>query len=276
MMTVMLNFANNPLQNTAWTAKQFLLCSSGAWLGLAMAIGLQIHDVEQLDLFLAINAWAASHQQELWATLTMLGDTKLLLCLMSPLILWHPQILVALVAAIPLGGALSLTFKRLFDAPRPADLLQISDFHVVGQWLSGNSFPSGHTISAFAAAAAMWVCVGLQKNAAQRNGIRAIALILASLVGLSRIAVGAHWPFDVLAGASFGWLAGLSGAWIGQRFPRLWQSQAVQWALILALWGASVLMHIQSTEQPSVVWMTWLATACVAATLLWKLKIWRI
>jgi membrane-associated phospholipid phosphatase len=276
MTATMLQFANDTLQNTTWTAKQFLLCSAAAWLGLAVAIGLHTQGVTQLDLFLAINTWAASYPPDLWATLTMLGDTKLLLCLMSPLILWHPQILIALVTAIPVGGALSLTFKRLFDAPRPADLLQISDFHVVGQWLSGNSFPSGHTLSAFAAAAALWVCVGLQKNVAQRYGIRAIALILACLVGLSRIAVGAHWPFDVLAGASFGWLAGLSGAWISQQWPRLWQSQGVQWALILALWGASVLMHIQSTEQPSVVWMIWLATACVAATLLWKLKIWRV
>jgi membrane-associated phospholipid phosphatase len=229
-----------------------------------------------LDLFLAINNWAASYRPALWATLTMLGDTKLLLCLLSPLILWHPQIIVALVTAIPVGGILSLVFKRAFDAPRPADLLQTSDFHVVGQWLTGNSFPSGHTLSAFAAAAALWVCMGMQKNAMRRYGIRAIAVALACLVGLSRIAVGAHWPFDVLAGASFGWLAGLSGAWISQQLPRLWQSQGVQWALIVTILAASVLLHTHSTEQPNVVWMAWLGSACVAATLLWKLKIWRV
>jgi membrane-associated phospholipid phosphatase len=276
MTATLLQFVNDPLQNTQWTVRQFLACSAAAWLGLALAMGLQALGVAQLNLFLALNTWAATCPPELWASLTMLGDTKLLLCLMSPLILWHPQSLVALVTAIPLGGILSVTFKRLFDAPRPADLLQTSDFYVVGQWLSGNSFPSGHTLSAFAAAAALWVCMSLHKNAALRYGTRLAAVVLACLVGLSRIAVGAHWPFDVLAGASFGWLAGLSGAWISQRWPRLWQTQGVQWAVILVIWAASVLLHTHNTEQPSVVWMTWLASICVAATLLWKLKIWRV
>ena len=38
---------------------------------------------------------------------------------------------------------------------------------------------------------------------------RALALILALAVALSRIAVGAHWPSDVLAGAAVGWATGL-------------------------------------------------------------------
>jgi membrane-associated phospholipid phosphatase len=276
MMGIMFEQVNDSLPNTAWTVKQFAMCSAAAWLGLGIAVGLQTSGIAQLDAFLSINTWASSYPRDMWASLTMLGDTRLLLCLMSPLILWHPQILVAQVTAIPVGGILSLTFKRAFDAPRPADLLQTSDFYVVGQWLSGNSFPSGHTLSAFAVAAALWVCVSLQKSAMQRYGIRAIAVTLACLVGLSRIAVGAHWPFDVIAGASFGWLAGLSGAWISQQLPRLWQSQAVQWALIVVILAVSVLLHTDSTQQPSVVWMAWLGSFCVMTTLLSKLKIWRV
>ena len=43
------------------------------------------------------------------------------------------------------------------------------------------------------------------------------ALLLASLVAFSRIAVGAHWPLDILTGAAGGWLAGALGAWITTR-----------------------------------------------------------
>ena len=47
-------------------------------------------------------------------------------------------------------------------------------------------------------------------------------LLGATLIGLSRIAVGAHWPLDVLGGAAIGWLCGAFGAWWAQRLP-LWQ-----------------------------------------------------
>jgi len=42
--------------------------------------------------------------------------------------------------------------------------------------------------------------------------------VLAVLVAISRVAVGAHWPLDVVAGAVLGWLAGLSGAVIAHRY----------------------------------------------------------
>jgi undecaprenyl-diphosphatase len=38
-------------------------------------------------------------------------------------------------------------------------------------------------------------------------------------VALSRIAVGAHWPSDVLVGAGLGLLAGQAGTWMSLRWP---------------------------------------------------------
>jgi membrane-associated phospholipid phosphatase len=40
---------------------------------------------------------------------------------------------------------------------------------------------------------------------------RLCLIILACLVGISRIAVGVHWPEDVLAGASLGILCAITG-----------------------------------------------------------------
>ena len=63
------------------------------------------------------------------------------------------------------------------------------------------SFPSGHTGSSFASA---WV---LYRKLPKRYGIP--ALILAGLIGLSRLYVGVHYPTDVLAGLFTGICCGI-------------------------------------------------------------------
>ena len=138
-----------------------------AVMGLLLAIGLQVTQVQQTPLFIAVNAVTVLNPQW-WAGLTFLGDTAVTLCVMAPLLLMRPTMWVGVLAAIPVGGITSLTLKWLFDAPRPAEILALTDFHVVGSVLRGHSFPSGHTITAFAAAGAVWSCIWFanRKNSA--------------------------------------------------------------------------------------------------------------
>ena len=67
----------------------------------------------------------------------------------------------------------------------------------------GSSFPSGHTLStaAFAAAAALCLARIWPRSAAAAS---MIALAWAILVGLSRMVLGVHWPSDVLAALCLG------------------------------------------------------------------------
>jgi len=60
-----------------------------------------------------------------------------------------------------------------------------------------NSFPSGHTTAAFAAAAA-WA------GSLPRKWMGALAVGAAVCMGLSRLYVGVHYPSDVLVGALVG------------------------------------------------------------------------
>jgi membrane protein DedA with SNARE-associated domain/membrane-associated phospholipid phosphatase len=85
--------------------------------------------------------------------------------------------------------------KGAIDRPRPSHSL----VHT-----SGQSFPSGHAAYAMALVA---VAVALSRAApawAHRFGIVGVAVVLAVIVGLTRIYLRAHYLSDVLAGAGLG------------------------------------------------------------------------
>ncbi|MBD5544658.1 MAG: phosphatase PAP2 family protein [Lachnospiraceae bacterium] len=73
-----------------------------------------------------------------------------------------------------------------------------------------SSFPSGHASASFATAVVMFK--GLPKYV----GIP--ALILAFLIGLSRLYVGVHFPTDVLAGMFIGTVAALASWWYYKKY----------------------------------------------------------
>ena len=111
--------------------------------------------------------------------------------------------------AVLLGSVLSGAIKEMVGRLRPpfAD----PSFIAATSAPDTPSFPSGHTTTAFAAAAAVGVFY---------PRLRLPLYGLAALVGLSRIYLGVHFGLDVLAGAVLGVAIGLGVAW-GTR--RLWR-----------------------------------------------------
>lgn len=93
------------------------------------------------------------------------------------------------------SGFANLVAKPLAARRRPArrEAEELARRHV--QMPRSSSFPSGHSASAFAFAAAA--------GAAQPM-LSAPLRILAMLVGYSRVHTGVHYPADVLAGAFIG------------------------------------------------------------------------
>jgi membrane-associated phospholipid phosphatase len=213
----------------------------------------------QHDVFMALNRLAAALPDAWWASWTMLGDTLVLLALLSPLLLWRPQAMLAIVAAIPAGGLFSVLAKRLFDSPRPAAVLDAAQFHVIGPLLNAHSFPSGHAITVFAAASAVLAVTAPQLRSRQAALLVMLAVALAAAVGLSRVAVGAHWPVDVWVGAGGGWLAGLTGALLARRRPLLWQSPRFQFGLAGLLAVVSLWLLWRPQDYPAGSAAIWLA-----------------
>lgn len=272
-----------------WTARRWL-----AWsllplllLGVALWVQLQPMLLAQRALFLQINHSAQALPPALWSALTLLGDTGVLFALLSPLLLLRPQLMLAVMAAVPLGGLFSVFLKRTLDAPRPAAVLDAAQFHLIGPLLSNHSFPSGHTLSAFAAAGALLATLASAGRATAPSppahsstktwrlaAAASVILGLATLVGVSRIAVGAHWPADVLAGASCGWLAGLSGAAVARQFPSLWRNLVAQRVMGGALLGLVAWLLRHPVEYPLGAAVVWLAAACALVTVAMQVRAW--
>ncbi len=191
--------------------------------------------------FFSFNRWGQS-APTLWANLTQLGDTSVVFALLAPVLFRHPRVYFAWLSAVPVGGAMSLMLKRSLDWPRPADVLTLDQFHVVGWVLNGRSFPSGHTITAVALA----VMVGLYwrslPSAARLKPLWVgIALGLLALgAAVSRMAVGAHWPTDLLAGTGVGLMAAAFAAWVLTRWswhPGPWAQACAAFALLVTSWA---------------------------------------
>ena len=96
--------------------------------------------------------------------------------------------LFAFVIVLPLY----LLLKNIIRRDRPCDRLSL---HAVIQPADTFSFPSGHTAFAFAFATTL---------SATYPAVALVSYVTATLIGLSRIFLGVHYPADVFAGAALG------------------------------------------------------------------------
>jgi len=223
----------------------------------------------QSSSFLIINRFTQLLPDTLWAWLTFFGNGWGIFALAFPLLLLAPRMLTAGIFAGALAALASSILKAYFDLPRPASLLTDGSFYRIGEALLHKAFPSGHTLTAFAIASALYFSADKNKR------ISLLSLfLLAALVGLSRNAVGAHWLTDVLGGAGVGIWCGMLGALLANQFPENQLGPKKIWSHIIAL-GGVVAMYAHLTQMMDLelnLPLQYLSTAIVAITLLFYAK----
>ncbi|OBH97108.1 phosphatase PAP2 family protein [Mycobacterium sp. E2733] len=115
----------------------------------------------------------------------------------AALVMRRVRAALLLLACAPLSGLVTVAAKTLVDRPRPSTMLVPA---------AETSFPSGHALEATAALlAALSLMLPTLNRAVRRGAVALVALSVLS-VGISRVALNVHYPSDVLAGWSLGYL----------------------------------------------------------------------
>ena len=174
--------------------------------------GLTIQRIQMLDEWILrrLVRFESPSVTRAMRTLTHLGDTSswtaygvMLLVIGGQTAIYGQRLALAALSAALVAQAL----KRIFRRRRPS--AELGGRSPLCEVPCCYSFPSGHTMTAFAVATSF----GLMSS------IGALTLVLAVGIGISRIYLGAHYPFDVIVGAVVG---GTMGFGVDQAFSNGW------------------------------------------------------
>ena len=106
----------------------------------------------------------------------------------------------------------NMALKPLVARIRPYVVL--NDITILTHQPGDHSFPSGHSAGSFACAWALF-------RACKNKKWGTAALVLASLISLSRLYVGVHYPTDVIGGIAVGIIVGELGYHLGKVIWRM-------------------------------------------------------
>ncbi|MES2847707.1 MAG: phosphatase PAP2 family protein [Bacteroidota bacterium] len=152
--------------------------------------------------FIALNSFHKSWLDNFFIIYTYVGDGLFVVALSLLLffVFSKRKLGLTLFIAYASTGILAQVIKPIVESPRPQT-------YFAPQWLpffirdvihiGTSSFPSGHTVSAFAAATVVALFI-------QNKWLQVVLLLLAILVGFSRVYLSQHFLIDVLAGSFIG------------------------------------------------------------------------
>lgn len=245
------------------------------WFALAMffiAAGVFVQNAEwHANLMLALNQAAGELPETFWSVITVSGLGWAVLILVS---IMHRADLGAriVLTAFVIGGLVTHTIKPLLSFPRPGEVLSLDLLHFIGNpVINHHSMPSGHALAALSMGT-LWVC--LIRSQQLPRWLEWLSWSTVFLIAASRVAVGAHWPADVLVGSGLGMMVG----WIAWRFPFAWprhDPRAFPWLPVtvegLGAWAA---LTFDEGMPLALIWQGALGGIAVLS-IMWRIQTWR-
>jgi undecaprenyl-diphosphatase len=128
-----------------------------------------------------------------------------------------PIVLAAVLAVVATDVIGARVMKPFFNRTRPCYALAPGSFRQVVPTANSGALPSLHAANWFAAVTPLAVAA---------PAAAPVLFGAATLVSLSRIVAGVHWPSDVLVGALYGVAMGLLAAWLVRTLFRRWRTRS--------------------------------------------------
>lgn len=227
----------------------------------ALALAVWLLGANQ-PLFIVLHHALAVVPGAVWRLCSMFGEWTVATAVLLLLAARKPALLPRMLVLGLAGVAASIWLKAGFAVPRPPLVLPPGTVTLLDNLPGNASFPSGHAI-------AVGVLTGALLPRASLRGQLGLAAG-ALLVCLSRIAIGVHWPLDVLAGL----VLGLVLAAAAQQVPKSGLPSTLLLPLVkllaLVLLGVSV-WHLQRM-QPNAAYVLFNLMTLAAALLVLRQK----
>ena len=180
----------------------------------------------QLELSQIVNSWHQPWLDQLCLFGTLLGDGTLIVLICFIVYYFKPELAVAMLLAYLISSGITQGLKHTIFADFHRPLWHINNLNLQGYYLPensernlANSFPSGHTTSAFA-----YFCV--LSLYFKKQYLKISMLILAFFVAFTRVYLLQHFVIDITAGSIIGTTVSL---WV---YCGLYQGGKLKWAII--------------------------------------------
>jgi membrane-associated phospholipid phosphatase len=192
---------NNPLQNL-FSYATLLLLATGCIL---------LYFLNRENIFLYLNNQHTYVGDLIFKYFTHAGDGLVMIAAaVFVFFIGKRKLAFLLILSFLVTGLFVQVLKRVNEKPRPGLFFKnpMQVHKVDGEILKGkNSFPSGHTTTAFA-------MFSLLAFTTRKKELQLLYFLTALVIGYSRIYLGQHFFEDVLAGAALGFFTSLMLMWL--------------------------------------------------------------
>jgi membrane-associated phospholipid phosphatase len=184
-----------------------------------------------------------------WSLINLGGDAWVILLILLLIERFPGEITSWVLKTWLIGAVLSQLIKSLLPMPRPASVLGVENLSIIDHppLLSG-SMPSGHALAAISCA--LIACAVLKLRGAKHWHLLIVALS-AGIAAWARVAVGAHWPSDVIAGSGLAFLVvALALLWERQHSWNAWVQRSPGGVFLIAL-HILIALHLAAPQSDS-------------------------
>ena len=184
-----------------------------------------------------------------WALINLGGDAWVILLILLLMERFPGRITSWVLKTWLIGAVMSQLIKNFLPMPRPASVLGVENLSIIDHPpLVSGSMPSGHALAAISCA--LIVCAVLKLRGAKKWHLSLVALT-AGIAAWARVAVGAHWPSDVIAGAGLAFVVvALSLLWERQHSWNAWFQRAPGGVFLIAL-HILISLHLATPQSDS-------------------------